>query len=168
MKICIPHYSQLVERRAALEASLKKLGLRATWITAFDQEEITAQMIADLVDQSTLRARAAITEKVSGGKPFPQKPLKLSEVSIALKQMDILKNHSDSPDGYILVMEDDSLFRGTGFHAAFARNLEKTPDDWDLIFFGDSGIFFEKRWAVAPAGGGGGGRRLAVGRHNGR
>ena len=147
MKICIPHYTKLVERRRSLESELRRMGLSATWITEFDQEDITDEMTERFVDQSTLRERAAVTEKASGGKPFPQKPLKLSEVSIALKHMEIFRKHSETPDGFIVVIEDDVQFQAKNFPRAFERDLANTPSDWDMIFFGDSGIFFEKRLA---------------------
>jgi GR25 family glycosyltransferase involved in LPS biosynthesis len=143
--VLVPHYSKLSERRVSLQRALERQGLSAIWITEFDQEDLTDEIIAEAVDLGSLRERAAITESASGSKRYPEKPLKRSEISIALKHLNILRSYSDSPHGYIVVMEDDVQFRGARFAERFACGLKKTPSDWDMIFFGESGIPFEKR-----------------------
>lgn len=127
-----------------MEAQLARMGLTATWITEFDRDELSESQIERFVDPSALRERAAVTEVMSGGKAYPAKPLKPAEISIALKQLEILKHHAESSDGYVVVLEDDVTFKGREFRKKFSELLQMTPPDWDFIFFGESGIPFEK------------------------
>jgi GR25 family glycosyltransferase involved in LPS biosynthesis len=67
--------------------------------------------------------------------PFAQRLLKKSEISLSIKHLlawiDICEKNLD----YGILLEDDVIiFPGLTYD--FNEQLKKTPDDWDLIFFG--------------------------------
>jgi len=118
--IYVMHYSKLVDRRSSLEKKLKKAGLDnypTTWVTQFDRENITQEMMKDY----------KYTPEV-----FPR-PLTLPEIANYLAHHHIIEQALTHD--ITLILEDDIVFKD-GFLGCVKESLEKIPKDWDIITLG--------------------------------
>ena len=131
LPIYVAHYSKLVERRARLQKDLSELGLRATWLTEHDSEDISDDVLQRCYpyndDVWRLKTEFYTSE--------PPRPIKRSEASLAFKHLEFYRRLRDAAHACALVLEDDVLF-DRHFCDHFDRYFTSVPDDFDFIFIG--------------------------------
>jgi len=155
-RIYVPHYKPAKDRKAALAKQFRLAGItECAFVEVYDAEELTDE----LIDRFSRNDDAIRQEKIdlvksiqvenmfyADRKPWTQGvdystptaevvPLRKSEISLSLKHllawMDICEKDLD----YGILLEDDVIIF-PGFTEDFDENLKKTPEDWDMIFFG--------------------------------
>lgn len=117
-KIYITHYLPLKQRK---ENILNNLKFEMKW------EESEPEEIFWTEDEENW------TKKCSEA---PFRKLKKQEISLAYKHLQIYKDISKNRYEKSLIFEDDVLLL-ENFEKKFNLYLEKTPQDWDLIFIGN-------------------------------
>jgi GR25 family glycosyltransferase involved in LPS biosynthesis len=128
----IIHYTKLVDRRKNLDISLEKLGIRAIYISEYDQEDLSDDIINSFYEWSAEQYSKKLVNLWPGCCP---RRLVLPEISCTIKHLEALKQIANGPDNFGLILEDDVVFCDN-FNYLFQKSIEGTPDNWDAIFFG--------------------------------
>ena len=132
-KIFVIHYTKLSERKRHMENEIKKWKLQSVPIhfeEEMDQENITDFDITRAVNISRFRQNTN------------RNPTR-GELSLCLKYKNILENIATmSDDEYILVLEDDVIFKESPLD--YIENLLQRCDheniDFDCIFMGEAAL----------------------------
>lgn len=117
-QVYLAHYLPLVDRKNSI---LKQIQFPIKWITD------------EPLDQCWTTDKESWEKKVIPYSPYRQ--LTKSEISIAYKHIKIYKDIVEYNYKTSLIFEDDIIIENN-FVSMFNMFLEKTPDDWDLIFIG--------------------------------
>lgn len=133
-KVYVLHYTKLKERRERLEKELSKYNIKAIWITEFDQEDLTDDMISNAYDKNKESYDSKI-HPVYGNRSTPHRLLNMAEISCTFKHREAIKLIAQECNDYGLILEDDVLFCND-FDKYFNMFIENTPEDWDAIFMG--------------------------------
>lgn len=131
LPIYVAHYTKLTDRRSRLEQELRRFGLRSTWLTDYDPEELTAEV----TERSYRRDDELWRLKTDFYTREPARALRRSELSLALKHLDFYQRVKDGPADCALVLEDDAMLTGD-FRDRFDGLFAGAPDDFDFIFIG--------------------------------
>jgi GR25 family glycosyltransferase involved in LPS biosynthesis len=133
-KIYVLHYSKLKDRKERLEAQFKDLGIDVEYITEFDQEDLSDELINSAYDSSKEMYDTKI-HSTYGNKSTPHRILNKAEISCTFKHRSGIQKIAKECDNYGLIFEDDVVFV-ENFVEKFNIFLKSTPDDWDAIFMG--------------------------------
>tara|TARA_B100001063_G_C16683086_1_gene512884 strand:- start:377 stop:1069 length:693 start_codon:yes stop_codon:yes gene_type:complete len=118
LPVYVVHYTPLKDRKIYMDEQFKKYNIDATYMTDYDREDLTED---DL--------------KRFGKKEDGNMCIKMSEISLACKQMAIYKEIINNNIEAAVIFEDDvTLF--DDFLAKFMMYYYDLPDDWDILFFG--------------------------------
>lgn len=129
--VFVMHYSPLEERRLLLEKQLFDNGISATWVTMFDAENLSTDILEEWYrnDPEVWRNRGAWQN--SG----VSRPLRLAEVSLAIKHLVTMQKLVDQDLRLALFLEDDVIFE-RNFVQKLLYRLKSFPKDGDLAFIG--------------------------------
>lgn len=131
-KIFIPHYTKLNGRRRILEPQLKNIHNNIEWYCEHDKEVVAENIekyYAPLEEEWKKRFPAEIYG-TSGG----FRKLSMGEISLATKHMKIMEKIVSENIDLAMVLEDDVIIKEKEF-LKFNELLEKTPKDFDLVYF---------------------------------
>lgn len=134
-KVYIAHYTKLIERKFNLDAALRQNEIKAEYIYQFDKDVLTEQIIKEFYLENEEEYNKTIV-KTYKEKCTPFRKLNLAEISLTIKHCIIMEKISKECNKYALVLEDDVVF-ANNFVNLFNEYLEKTPNDWDVIFLGN-------------------------------
>jgi glycosyl transferase family 25 len=113
-KVYILHCATLAERKEHMLQQMKRAQMiNFEWIENFDKDEIT--------DEQASKFKA---------------DYKRSTMSLHLKWNHVFDLIAVGLDPYVLVLEDDVIFR-EDFSACFDTYMKQLPDDFDMFFLGD-------------------------------
>lgn len=135
IKTYVLHYTKLTNRRKYMEKLVDLLQLDVTWITEFDQEVMTG----DLLDEYYKRSDEDWERKVGPLWDIDEhrpRNLRPAEISLTAKHVEALKRISEDENEFGLILEDDVLVKET-FMNSLNEYFDELPDDWDIIFPGD-------------------------------
>lgn len=116
LPIYVVHSLRLSERRPVLERALAQLGWSAEWI------ERPAPLDRGVLGWLRLRPHLRLTR---------------GEVSVYLKQREVLRRIAEGPDLRALVLEDDAVLPDDG-DARLREYLSAAPADAGMLFLGSS------------------------------
>ena len=128
------HYTKLISRKNFLDVQLSTVGLQGNYITEFDQEDLTPQIVDQFYEKNPQIHDSKI-EKLWDPSIHTYRELKIPEISCTIKHFEALRLIAENQEDYGLILEDDVVFR-EGFVEEFDRCLSLTPNDWDAIFIG--------------------------------
>ena len=133
-KVYVLHYTKLKERRESIEKSLNYLGIDYELVTAFDQEDLSKEVIDEWysADEKTYNSKI---DPLWGAAQNPFRKLNLAEISCTIKHYLCIKKVAENCSNYGLILEDDVFFV-KNFPERFNYFLSQTPDDWGAIFMG--------------------------------
>jgi GR25 family glycosyltransferase involved in LPS biosynthesis len=139
--IYVTHYSPLKDRRARMGARLDKLGLQARFITGWDRETLTDEIVGCVYPSNTLFARVAREMN------FKLSWLKVGEISLNMKHAAAYYHAATHGYRHIIVLEDDAFFSDhfTGDVAKLLAGVQPVravgpislPVDYQLAFLCD-------------------------------
>ena len=137
--VYVTHYTPLKDRRARMEARLDRLGLQAHFITGWDREVLTDEMIGCVYPSNALFARVARAMN------FKLSWLKVGEISLNLKHASAHYHAATHGYRHVLVLEDDAVF-SDGFIADVTQLLngfrpEPVTDAMRCRRTGSCGVF---------------------------
>ncbi len=132
LSVYVMHYKPLIERRKNMINALSNLGIAANWITDWDSYELNFNVTSSYYreDQSLWDSRM----KWQGGYGFRR--LRQSEISLAIKHLESMKNVVANDLPYALFLEDDAIFE-LDFANKFNNYFKDCPDDFDFVFLGN-------------------------------
>lgn len=133
-KVFIVHYSKLTDRKARINQFLGREGINAEFVSTYDRENLTPEMIAQSYTGNAAAFDATI-RKAYGGQCVPFRYINMAEISCTLNHYECIRRVSTNTQKYGLIFEDDML-GVDNFTERFNKYLSKTPDDWDAIFMG--------------------------------
>tara|TARA_Y100000310_G_scaffold163309_1_gene163161 strand:- start:11443 stop:12129 length:687 start_codon:yes stop_codon:yes gene_type:complete len=133
-KIYIVHYTRLVERRMHMNSFFRASGINADYILEFDQDELNEEIINEYYFPNEKDYNEKILETYGKGSN-QYRLLRPAEISCTIKHYHAIKKLSEEVKDYGLIFEDDIIFMDN-FVSLFNLYLQKTPADWDAIFFG--------------------------------
>jgi GR25 family glycosyltransferase involved in LPS biosynthesis len=135
-QVYVVHCKSLTERREYLEPKLKELGINnSQWITDYDAAELSPEIIDNFYIHDNVEA----LKKIKGLWPVNDhcsRRLTDKEISLTIKVYVAFKRIAESNEQFGIMLEDDCLFC-EDFPNVFEKLLKETPDDWDIIHFGD-------------------------------
>lgn len=134
-KIYVIHYTKLINRKIYLDNFFAKNNIEANYITEYDKEYLTEEIIKKYYDKSDIEYKNKIG-RVYGSGCVPRFDLKPAELSCTVKHCLALEDIYNSNNEINLILEDDVIFLDN-FVDNFNNFLKKTPDDWDIIYIGD-------------------------------
>lgn len=123
--IYVCHYTPLANRKPILMQRLKEYNLSATWIEAFDREQI------DLEEVKSIIPKVCEPFSLDGH----NRTLRLAEVSVMLKHYFAWCHASLFYYSPVLFLEDDVRFT-PNFDVLFNEYLKDLPCDWDIVWLG--------------------------------
>jgi GR25 family glycosyltransferase involved in LPS biosynthesis len=127
MKVFVPHYSKLTQRKTHMLNQFKKHGINDyEFIQDFDKENLTDTDIARFTNH-----------------------LKDGEKSLTLKFFSIFKQISKCTMDYALIFEDDVILCD-GFSKCLGSYMEQLPIDFDMLFIGDGCGFHIEKDKILP------------------
>jgi GR25 family glycosyltransferase involved in LPS biosynthesis len=136
--IYVTHYSPLKDRRARMGARLDKLGLQARFITGWDRETLTDEIVGCVYPSNTLFARVAREMN------FKLSWLKVGEISLNMKHAAAYYHAATHGYRHIIVLEDDAFFSDHFVHdvAELLNGFQPTqmtgpitlPPHYQLVF----------------------------------
>lgn len=129
----VMHYKPLVNRRKALTKSLSEIGITAKWITDWDANELTEQILSLYYKEDPV----IWNNRINWQKKVSFRRLRMSEISIAIKHIRSMKNVLQRGLPYALFLEDDVVF-SPDFTKKFNTYFDNCPDDFDFVFLGDA------------------------------
>lgn len=110
MKIYITHYAPLTTRKPHIIRELTNKGIyNFEFIETHDKENLT------------------------NGELQKFSKIRLSEISLFLKHIDVFKQAILQPDDIICVFEDDAILKDN-FHEIMHNIINNPPKEWDVIF----------------------------------
>ena len=112
----VVHCTRLRERREQLEPVLRRWGIQAEWVEKYDDRDI------GLGDLLRFCRTWSLTRQ---------------EISVFLKQRYIFRDIVEKGYRTAFVLEDDALL-GADFGNQAVRFLAHLPEEFDLVFFGES------------------------------
>ena len=133
-KIYVLHYTKLTKRKKNLEKQFSKFGIEVEYITLFDQEDLSDELIAENYDSSKESYDKKI-HPVYGSMSTPHRVLNKAEISCTFKHRLAIQKIAKECAEYGLILEDD-IFLADDFVRHFNSFLSSTPSDWDAIFMG--------------------------------
>jgi len=136
-KIFVLHYTKLIERKARLDEYFKDYNIDVEYILEYDQEELTEDIIQEWYKKDP-QSYADTIDKCYKMGSTPFRELNLAEISCTIKHILGIKSIAEKCDSYGLILEDDVVF-AEDFKNKFNSFIEKTPEDWDVIFMGCCG-----------------------------
>ena len=129
-RIYVLHYQPNIERRTALEQSLREQKLEATWITKYDREELDAETIA--ASYSQFRH----VQDSWDGDVYVTHGLSPAHISIALKHIEAYRQIVSDNIATALIFEDDVQLR-PNFKTQLLKYIQDLPSDWDMLCIGE-------------------------------
>jgi GR25 family glycosyltransferase involved in LPS biosynthesis len=133
-KTYLVHYTKLEDRKKHTDEQFKNLGIDIEYITEYDQEDLTDELIDKHYDSSEESYNSKI-HPTYGNRSTPHRILNKGEISCVFKHKLAIEKISKECDNYGVVFEDDVVFV-EDFIEKFNKFLDLTPDDWDAIFIG--------------------------------
>tara|TARA_R100000152_G_C6781539_1_gene216243 strand:- start:5676 stop:6398 length:723 start_codon:yes stop_codon:yes gene_type:complete len=133
-KVYVLHYTKLEERKKNLEGALEHFGIDYEFVTDFDQEDLTDQIIEEWYSTNEDDYNRKI-DPLWGAKQNPFRKLNLAEISCTIKHYLCIKKVAENCNERGLILEDDVFFV-ENFPEVFNHFLSKTPNDWGAIFMG--------------------------------
>jgi len=113
MKFFITHYTPLVERKQNMIQQLEKYGINnVEFIENYDREVLTEQDVCKFAS------------------------IKMSEISLFLKHIEIFNKEMDTDD-IVVILEDDAIFADDFLNKLNQYIEEMNQYDWDILFSGD-------------------------------
>lgn len=125
--VYICHWKKLEDRKKDLINHLSEIGIsNYEWVELYDKDDWNIEEIKkeypNIFNEIT---------KASGG----TRPLKWSEISIALKHCHLIKKLYESNSEYFFILEDDVVFCYE-FFDYYEKMLKQLPNDWDFVWVG--------------------------------
>jgi len=133
-KTYLIHYTKLFERKKHTDEQFKNLGIDFEYITEFDQEDLTDEIIKKHYDPSVESYDSKI-HPTYGNRSTPHRILGRGDISCVMKHRVAIDKIATECKDYGVVFEDDVIFVDD-FVDKFNKFLDSTPDDWDAIFMG--------------------------------
>lgn len=132
MNFIIIHWKELKERKEYLEIILSNHSVK--WIDYYDRKNISEYNIESIYKKNV----KLWFSRISDIYPFRYDYINLkdSEICNSLSHIDAIKHISENLE-YGIIIEDDVIFRDD-FEKQIEENFKNTPDDYDLIFMGNS------------------------------
>lgn len=128
-KTFVIHYTKLAARKKYMLEQINKWNLEnVSFYEKFDQEVLNFLDIQDNFD-----IEAAV---------FKNGPLKLPEMSLALKYKNTLKELCSEDGKYFLILEDDVIFKQdpNDYINKTIEHLENNNIEFDALFLGEAGL----------------------------
>lgn len=139
-KTVIPHYKPLTQRKEMMLRQLSTFRFsNYSFYEKFDGDELDAETIKMFCVRKQYDINTVL-RKISPWKIGieTQKELSKGEISLCIKYGHIFKEFLESNDPYLMILEDDVILC-EDFDIKFQEYLERTPSDWDVIYFGSGG-----------------------------
>jgi GR25 family glycosyltransferase involved in LPS biosynthesis len=133
-KIYVLHYTKLKERKERLDEMFYMHDLDVEYITEFDQEDLTQEMI----DESYDRRKESYDVKIHPAykeRSTPHRVLNMAEISCTFKHRRAIQKVAEECPNHGLIFEDDVILV-PNFKYLFNQFLSTTPNDWGAIFMG--------------------------------
>ena len=133
-KVYVLHYTKLTDRKERLDKMFLTHGIDVEYITEFDQEDLTQE----LIDGSYDRRKESYDTKVHpayGSRSTPHRVLNMAEISCTFKHRLAIQKIAEECPNHGLIFEDDAILV-PNFVSQFNQFLQTTPDDWGAIFMG--------------------------------
>lgn len=133
-KVYVLHYTKLKERKLFLDKTFDQIGIDVEYITDYDQEVLTDEMINEVYD----RSKGSYDSKIHpayGNRSTPHRILNIAEISCTFKHRLAINKIASECENYGLILEDDVILCDD-FPKYFDDFLNRTPSDWDAIFMG--------------------------------
>ena len=133
----ILHYRPLTERKQNVISQMKKHNFtNYSFYEEYDGNTLTEETINKYCVRKH-KDWETVEKKIS---PWninrtTQKELNISEVSLTIKFGKVFELLSAKDDDYFLIFEDDIILC-EDFETVFFQNLNNTPSDWDVVYFG--------------------------------
>lgn len=137
IKTVILHYKPLTERKQNMIRQMERYGFSDyCFYEDFDGNELTQKMINDYCvrkynDWKTVARKIAPWSIGTD----TQRELSVPEISLSIKFGKIFDLLTNVDQEYFLLFEDD-VFLCDDFDTHFADFLQRTPTDWDAVYFG--------------------------------
>lgn len=133
-KIYVLHYTKLIERKNNLDAYFASQGIEVEYITEYDQEDLSEEMILASYECNQQSYESRI-RPAYGDRYAPFRELNIAEISCTFKHREAIKRIAQECDNYGLILEDDVMFC-ENFPVTFNTFLQNTPKSWEAIFMG--------------------------------
>jgi len=133
-KIYVLHYTKLKERKERLDEMFYMHDLDVEYITEFDQEDLTQEMI----DESYDRRKESYDAKIHSAykeRSTPHRVINIAEISCTFKHRLAIQKLAAECPSHGLIFEDDVILV-PNFTYLFNKFLDNTPDNWEAIFMG--------------------------------
>lgn len=137
IKTIILHYKPLVERKSAIIHQMERHGFSDySFYEEFDGNELSSKEI----EQYCVRKHAdwkTVAQKIAIWNigVETQKELNIAEISLTIKFGKVFQKLSEIDAEYFILFEDDVLLCDD-FSERLREYMDKTPKDWDAIYFG--------------------------------
>lgn len=132
LEVYVMHYKPLSNRRKALLESLSEVGINAKWITDWDANELTGETLSQYYREDP----AIWSDRIDWQGGYPFRRLRMSEISLAIKHLESMKDVIQRDLPYALFLEDDVVF-DVDFTKKFDAYFSNCPDDFDFVFLGN-------------------------------
>lgn len=129
-KVFILHYPKLSERKQRMLDAPELQNNVVEWITDFSPDSLDPEAVRYVDLPDAWKSRFIPEWKPSYAK------LSLSEISLCAKHQLVYKKIVNERIGVTMILEDDVIF-GANFIHLFNMFLSETPQEWDMISFGD-------------------------------
>ena len=136
-KVYVLHYTKLKERRENIEKSLNHFGIDYELVTAFDQEDLSEEVIDEWYDANEEVYNSKI-DPLWGAEQNPFRKLNLAEISCTIKHYLCIKKVPENCSNYGLILEDDVFF------------VENFPEKFNYFLSETLMIGVQFLWAAAP------------------
>lgn len=138
-KTIVLHYKKLTNRKQNILRQLNDYGFTDyTFYEDYDQDELTPELISNLYQSKIINPDKWV-QKVAlwGNKAVKTHPpqLNLAQISITIKFGKVFQKLSQEKFDHCIIFEDDIILCDN-FTQHFHDCLNKTPLDWDAIYFG--------------------------------
>jgi len=133
-KVYVLHYTKLTDRKERLDEMFSIHGIDVEYITEFDQEDLTQEMI----DKSYDRRKESYDAKIHPAyreRSTPHRILNMAEISCTFKHRLAIQKIAEECPSHGLIFEDDVILV-PNFAYQFNEFLKSTPSDWEAIFMG--------------------------------
>lgn len=143
-KAFICHYTKLIDRKQNINNQFNNIDIKYSIVEEFDQEQIDKTLYEENFNETT---EFKISKKVfvSDNSPEMLKKMNKGELSIALKQKEVMKkisvDNGSGDEDYFFIFEDDIQFKKPLEKASEAlKFLIKNNIKHDIVFFGEASL----------------------------
>lgn len=139
IKTVILHYKKLTERKQNMLNQMNKFGFsNYSFYEDYDSNELNdnlvdAHYISGMADPEKWKNKVSLWGPAALS--YHAKKCNLAEISLTIKFGKVFQMLSELNDDMFIIFEDDVLLC-ENFNDQFKNFLEKTPPDWDAIYFG--------------------------------